>query len=390
MNRQFERVPARTCLLAIMIFAPILAGGVENPSMLEKFDFRDASAQQLIRYKDGVLIKSDDFRTYHVMFAKFSSEETVPVAVEGMEHLFDTGQSPNGFLFLGIKNKQMVLVEESKSGERQLLAVPKEWHPKSDEDLRPGIRAHLVPGSHRCVAIANDTIWVLDDSWKSYKLPAVPKFYKEFSPIRFGAVQSLEGDRLYAGWNEGEWGGMLASIHLNATKLEWIHLSGKIRGDDSGILRNDSVEAMISTDDSGLWVASSSAYGLSMGLHRRKSNGEWQSLIDGDFGKDWGIMKLPQPYTINDLAVDARGRVYILAGGRGVFMIEKDRLSTILSYDFDISSKLDDYIIGCSPDSIAVGTDGEIFISTNSFGILAFKKTRDEWVGKQIMIKLNP
>ena len=110
-------------------------------------------------------------------------------------------------------------------------------------------------------------------------------------------------------------------------------------------------------------------------------------MISGEFDEDVGEVKLPVTSSINDLTLDSNGRVYVLAGSDGVFRVEKETLETVFLYDFDIASEKEDHVVGCSLESLAVGNQGEIFISTNSFGILAFKNVAGEWRGKQIMLK---
>ena len=382
---------AITAFFAICSFRAV-AG--DKPVMPETFKHQGFGAQQLIPYKDGVLIKSDDFQTYNVSFAKYSAGEAGEVKFKQMEALFDAGRSPGGFLFLGFGNDEMILIEESKTGERKVLPVPDEWQPKAEGDLMPEVRARLVPGNHRCVAIAKDTLWILDDKWKSHKLPPVPKFHGElpslkFASTPFGAVHALVGDEFYAGWDIGEWGGMLVSIDLGGPKPEWKHLSGKTKGDHTGIVGNNPIEAIVPARDGGLWVADGLSHmgGQWRGLHHRDSSGGWRTLISGEFDEDVGEVKLPVTSSINDLTLDSNGRVYVLAGSGGVFRVEKETLETVFLYDFDIASEKEDHVVGCSLESLAVGNQGEIFISTNSFGILAFKNVAGEWRGKQIMLK---
>ena len=221
-----------------LVLTAFLAGSaceVYSASLLpEKIAYQKASTQQVIPYRDGVLVESNHIEADHVMFARFDAKETTPVEVEGMQLVFDAEQTADGVVFLGLHGKKIVVVKENAGGERHAVTVPKEFHPQFIEDLQTPTRPLLIPTNNDIAAIAGDVVWWLNKEWKSRKLPQAPPFYRDFKPGNMGEVHYLDGTTLYAGWDCGEWGGMLASIDLSAPDPAWHRLSGKEEGDTSG------------------------------------------------------------------------------------------------------------------------------------------------------------
>ena len=378
----------RALLVLVTSVPTLLSQTNATPLLPENLPYQETSIQHVIPYRDGVLVESADSPADRVRYARFEAKETETVAVEGVELLFDAEQSADGVLFLGLQDNKMVLVRETADRKRSTLDVPEAFHPRFLEDLEPSVRPHLIPTTHEVAAIAGDVLWWKDKEWRNRKLPKVPQFYHEFQPADFGQVHFLEGTTLYAGWNHGEWGGMLASLDLSADGAQWVHLSGKPTG-DAGIPKNEPVQAILSPSPGHLWVATGLAHlgGSWCGLHHRDPSGKWVTLIDADPEKDRSKLKFPVPSSIEGLASDHDGRIYILAGAAGVFRPGEAGLERLFAHDFfSHASNRGDYLAVSYPSDLAIARNGDLFVSTNSFGVLAFRKKDGKWSARQITL----
>ena len=382
----------RALLLIASVFGSTGAAFPE-PLLPEKIIYQEASTQQVIPYRDGVLIESDHYAADSVMYARFDAKVTSTFKVEGIQLLLDVEQSTNGVLFLGLHEKKIRVIVENPRGERKFVAVPDEFHPRFLEDLKPATRPRLISTSNRAAAIAGDVVWWFGEEWKSRKLPKVPQFDEEVKPGRFGHefgdAHYLEGTTLYAGWNHGEWGGMLTAIDLSDPKAKWIHISGKPVGDDSGIPQNSPIHSIVSPKKGEIWVATGLAHlgGSWRGLHHRDSDGKWRSLIDGEFEDDRGSMKLPIPTSIQGIAADHGGQIYILAGQAGILRLGKGGLEHEVKHNFfSHASDRGDYTVGSYPSELGISRSGDIYVSTNSFGVLTFRKNDKGWSARQITL----
>lgn len=169
-----------------------------------------------------------------------------------------------------------------------------------------------------------------------------------------------------------------------------MHLSGKPAGDSSGIPQNNPIHSIISPKKGEIWVATGLAHmgGTWRGLHHRDVEGKWHTLIDGDFEDDRRSTQLPSPSSIQGIAFDHTGQLYILAGEVGVLRLTKGRVQPFIKHNFfSHSSDRGDYIVGCYPSALGVARNGDVFVSTNSFGVLAFRKDGDNWTARQITLK---
>lgn len=380
-------------LLVIAFILGSTGTAFAEPLLPEKIAYQEASTQQVIPYRDGVLIESDHYAADSVMYARFDTKVTSTFKVEGIQLLLDVQQSPTGVLFLGLHEKKIRVIVENSRGERKSVVVPDEFHPRFLEDLKPATRPRLISTSNRAAVIAGDVVWWLGKDWQSHQLPKVPQFDEEVKPERFGdefgSVHYLEGTTLYAGWDHGEWGGMLVSIDLGDPKSKWIHLSGRTQGDTTGIPRNNPIHSIVSPKKGEIWVATGLAHlgGSWRGLHHRDSDGKWRSLIDGEFEDDRESMKLPISTSIQGIAADHGGQIYILAGQAGILRLGKGGLEHVVKHNFfSHASDRGDYTVGSYPAELGISRSGDIYVSTNSFGILTFRKTDKGWSARQITL----
>lgn len=368
-----------------------------KPLLPEHLTYQEASTQQVIPYKDGVLVESDHYAADSVMYAHFDGKETLTFKTEGIQRVLNVEPSSSGILFLGlneIENQVFVtLIEETAKNGRRAIDLPDNLQ-RLGEDPQAWVIPRLFGTSNAVAAIAGDKVYWLDKTWRSRKLPKVPQSYKEFKPETFGGTHYLDGTTLYAGWDHGEWGGMLASIDLSKEDSKWVHLSGKPVGDKFGIPQNSPIQSIISPKKGDIWVATGLAHmgGTWRGLYHRDAEGKWHTFIDGDFEDDRGSTKLPSPSSIQGIAYDHSGQLYILAGEIGVLRLTKGGIEHLIDHNFfsHSSAREEDgfaYTVGCYPSALGVARNGDVFVSTNSFGVLAFRKNGDNWTASQITLK---
>lgn len=376
-----------------------ISAAFAEPLLPEEITYQEASTKQVIPFRDGVLVESDHYAAESVMFAKFDEKETSTFEVEGIQHLLDVERSSEGLLFLGINEIEdqvsCSLISESAAGNRSAIELPEalRYFGGDGEDIQPSGIPRLIETNNAAALIVGDEVHWLGKGWRSRKLPEVPQFYEEFRPETFGGAHFLDGITLYAGWDHGKWGGMLAALDLGDPNAKWIHLSGKPLGDDTGIPQNNPVHSIISPKKGETWVATGLAHmgGTWRGLHHRNSGGKWRSLVDGDFEDDRGPLKLPIPSSIQGISIDQSGQIYVLAGEIGILRLTKGAMEHMIKHNFfGHSSDQKDgdfaYTVGSSPNAFGIARNGDVFVSTNSFGVLAFRRTGTSWIARQITL----
>jgi hypothetical protein len=331
------------------------------------------SVFKLIPYRDAVIVVSYNFSTMtqHVKLADFSSKTTSAFQNAGMDKILDAETFTDGVFFLGMRSNKLTLRSETRAGKEITIEVPNQFHDLEPKDIR------LIPTSNKAALITGNTLWWFEEEWKSCVIPETPQFYFEFEPRPLGNVQFLHGSILYAGWNKGEWGGMLASIDLKQKQPKWLHLSGKENGDSSGVPGNKPILEIISPNGNDIWVTAGVDHldGMSRGIYHRDSKEKWEILIDGERDSDRGLITPSPRNIIRSLACDPHGAICVLAGDT-VFNVGKDSLTTVVQ----ISVK-----VGYGG-AMAVSKSGDIFISTGGLGVLAFHKDGSNWQGKQIIL----
>ena len=383
-------------LRAQLLVAFLLVGTGVAPSaplLLEKIAFQEASTQQVIPFRDGVLVECDFHAADSVMYAQFARKETSTLTIDGIQRLLDVESGSEGILLFGLNEIDdqvtCALVRESAAGGRTIIDLPEGLRHLKGEIQHSEI-PRLIGTNNAAALIVGDEVHWLGKAWRSRKLPKVPQFYDEFKPETFGDSHFLDGNTLYAGWDHGEWGGMLAALDLSDADAKWVHLSGKPVGDATGIPQNNPIHSIISPKKGEIWVATGLAHmgGTWRGLHHRDVAGKWHTLIDGDFEDDRGSTKLPSPSSVQGIASDSAGQIYVLAGEVGVLRLTKGRMDPLIEHNFfNHSSDRGDYIVGCYPSALGIARNGDVFVSTNSFGVLAFHREADRWTARQIEIK---
>ena len=256
-------------LCAAYLISFLIAGAgaaLAEPLLPEKIAYKEASTQQAIPFRDGVLVESDHYPADSVIFAQFDRKETSTFKIDEIQHLLDVEQSSKGLLFFGFneidEQVRCSLISESATQDRRAIELPEELrHLGEDgEKIQPSEIPRLIKTNNVAALIVSDEIHWLDKAWRSRKLPKVPQFYDEFKPETFGVIHILDGTNLYAGWDHGEWGGMLAAIDLSNVDAKWVHLSGKEVGDNSGIAQNNPIHSIISPKKGDICVASGLAH----------------------------------------------------------------------------------------------------------------------------------
>lgn len=362
---------------SVLIFSSAFAA--EVPALLpDKLAYFEAATDKLVRFKDGVLVESDGTKTERVAFARFAFDQTEAVQVEGMDLPVEVEQTADGVIFLGVLGgEKLVLVKEARSGERTRIPTPGEWQINTP-------RLRLFPSTHQVAALADNTIWWHDGAWHHRKLPKPPEGTQNLGQDPVGESVYLNGTKLYSGWDNGEFGGMLASLDLSAAEGTWSVLSGKPH---TKIPRQEPIHSIAFSSKEHLWVATGLSHlgGIRGGLYERSKKGDWKTLIDADLFENRGPLSFTETSDIGDLSVDPKGNLYLLASQSGIYRLTDGKLTKIISHDFGgHDSNRGDYLVGLNPKRLAITDQGTFFVSTNSFGILAFAMRDGKWAGKQI------
>lgn len=374
------------------ILTVLTSAALAEPLLPENIVYQDTRTQQVTPYKDGVLVESDGHAADFVMYAQYGEKETKPVEIDGLQLIFDAEKTSKGILYLGMADKKIAIIEETTDGKRSALPVPEAFHPRYSEDLAPSTRPLLIACNHRAAAVAGKTVWWLDKEWNSKELPGVPKFHHAFRSTDFGEKHYyLEGTTLYVGWNHGEWGGALASIDISKEDPKWIKLSEKATANNAGVPQRMPIHSIISPSPGHLWVAAGLAHlsGHWRGLYHRDTKGKWHTLVDGEFDDDRGPKKDLNKSCIQGIAGGPDGKIYILGGNTGIYKLDNGEIEQVIKHDFfEHSSQCEgeEFVIGCYPESIGISKGGDIYVTTNCFGILAFRKKGDTWTVQQITL----
>lgn len=383
--------------LLLLAAAPLTAAPKAVFADEPKYDGRYfVEVTHLLPYRDGVLGLGPGLR-----FMKYDSKAAETFTVAGVRLVTSAEQVAGSMLFLGLDGEGekvgLVLAEEGAGGKDvRMIPLPRELQGSQLVDFEEEFFPCLLASSQRKALVTINaptrefTVWWLEGKeWKSRKLPKVPKFSAEFEPQKIGGRRYLLGDTLFTGWDEGEWGGMLASIDLKDEKAQWIHLSGKKKGDTTGIPENQPVQKLHSTDGRSLWVAT----GLDRsndtwsGLSSRGPDGRWSNSIRTEIKDASGPFSLPDYVSFGTAAADAQGKVYLLGLGAGIFRVEDQAIARVMDYPFTLTHDSDTSGVVCNPLDMAIAKQGDIFVSTNAFGILAFHKEGEVWKGRQILVK---
>lgn len=364
---------------------PLVAGVIPQG----KITHQNVRADSVLPYRDGVLVRVVEGDGDRLSYARYDERETVRVEVDGMDLPMDAVLSGDGMLFAGLGDRKWVMVAEAADGRYERLGVPDVFHPKFLEDLYPTARPVLIRTNHRAaVVVAQKVVWWLDGEWKHRELPEVPAFQEQLRPGNMGNVTYyLDGQTLYAGWDKGEWGGMLASLDVGREGAEWRHLNDKKPKDDSGIQGEVGVVAILPGDADDLWVATGCGHmGINhAGIYQRDAHGKWKTWMDGISKVDDDPWKFSKH--LIDAAMNRQGELHLLCED-GVFQIRGDKLERCLDAGFtEIAQKSPDGFQDIAyPEKFGITATGDIHVFTNSFGIFAYRKTDGEWSARQILV----
>lgn len=373
-----RQMTARLFIAAFVL--PTFAASAE-PLFPDGLKQQAAPVTRLLSYREGVLIGGDG----DPFFANFETLRAVPFRVEGLSKILGSEQTGSGHAFLGTAEDRLKLVIEAGDGKRDLIALPVEI-----ERLAPaGPQVpRLIPSTGRAALMSSGVLWWREDNaWKSLKLPPVPRFDPAFHPEGSRESHFLLGDILFAGWAKGEFGGLLAAIDVTAGEPRWRNSGREIPHVIPGLARYLPVLSMVSANGSDLWVHS----GLSHrgwtrnALSYRNREGLWRHLSDEIREGREGHLGLREGNQIAAVAADAGGRLHLALFPAGIDLAGKGP-EPVLKIGFDQYSKGEgENRVTCYPTGLAIRRQGDIFVATNAFGILAFRKEGEKWKGRQIM-----
>ncbi len=233
------------CILALGMALEAMGADESSVPLMPK-DLRtdDRGSAAMLPYKDGVMLKNYFPRlnrankwvaTYQVYAVSFGAPTPALPAITGLDKLLNAGLSGGQCVVLGLSGKEIKAVALGNDGSWNGLELPRVFtdEARTDEDSLPVV----IPSRSSVALMMNDLLcWREGDAWRTARLPAVPKFCEEFEPSGFGEIQYLDGTRFYAGWDEGEWGGMLAMADVAFPIPAWGHVSGKDGQEERGFL----------------------------------------------------------------------------------------------------------------------------------------------------------
>ena len=340
-------------------------------------------APVLIPYRDGVILKSGYSYMNRVgqfqfdsAFSTVANEAQAPMrfTIKGLDKVRDVAFSGGQFVALGLRGNELKAMLLAKDGSWNDLTLPGVF---TDEARAHDDKVPQVIGSRTAVAIlVNDLLcWREGEGWLSRRLPPAPQFYKEFEPWGVGSTQYLDGTQFYAGWDMGEWGGMLAVADVALPVPAWTHLSGRSKADKDGIPGQSCVVAIVGTGKDELWVGLGRGILKTRGLYRHVPGKDWETIIEGEFDEDTGPLRFPVPSELSDVTVDIHGKVFVLASGAGVFEVLPHELRPVLSLNLasplKARKKGDDHeeFMGYYPRYLCIAANGEVFASVSYLGV---------------------
>ena len=369
-------------------------------SMPTHLQMDDREAPVLIPYRGGIILKSvysymnkTDERRGAYAFSTVANETQAPMrfAIKGLDKVRDVAFSGGQCVALGLRGNELKAMVLAKDGSWNDLTLPGVF---TDEARAHDDEVPQIIGSRTAVAIlVKDLLcWREGEGWLSRRLPPAPQFYKEIEPWGVGSTQYLDGTQFYAGWDMGEWGGMLAVADVALPVPVWTHLSGRSKADKDGIPGQSCVVAIEGTGKDELWVGLGRGILKTRGLYRHVPGKDWETVIEGEFDEDTGPLRFPVPSELTDVTVDAHGKVFVLASGAGIFEVLPHELRPVLS--FDLASPLkarkkgesNEDFVGCYPRYLRIAANGEVFASVSYLGVLAFRQQKGRWEGRQIML----
>lgn len=373
-----------------------LASGVA-PVFEKKPEHVDHSVGTLIPYHEGVLAISRDFPG--VLEADWDTPAARPLKVVGMDHVIDVQAFGTEFLFLGWSQERFQLAIQSANKEIRMLELPEELRRLRAPMTREFKGPRLVPTTTYPALVADYNLhWLEGEKWRRCPLPREDiNFY---FPFHLGSESEVSAcfrkTTLFAGLNDGEWGGKCASIQADAPKPKWIRLNGRPRKDPGGFPGTEAIIAIACPLGKDLWIASGSSHLMShsKSLHCRSAeDGKWRSVVDYSpedpfkiEERNHGSLELPDKASLDCLAADKMGRFYILADRRGIYEL-REELVPMMDFDFpSISAKIGGATSHCASTSFAASGRNQFYVGTNGFGILAFRKEDDAWAARQILV----
>jgi len=333
-----------------------------------------------------------------VKIFSFSADDLQPkeLDVPGMDEIISIGTVSQLPVALGRTNGRLLVMMRKAGQWTTLPMLPA---------LQKSKNAQIIPAGDGLVILSADDLFRFKDGkWlPPLALPKtlwrLPKSLRGFKMEEWGARQILFGTQLFAGWDEGEFGGMLLMLDLSSPKRKWKAVSGQKEGSSGSISASGPVSGFTIDSANSLWVS----FGLA------HMGGLWKALYRYD-GKKWDAIVPPSLKMVPDRPVgsgasfaeeatdicDVYGasdkQVYVLAGASGIFTCENGVFKRRISINFhDISGpamtaegKKMGFDCNCYPVGLVVDSGGNLFVNSLSFGVLCFIKSPGGYHLKQV------
>ncbi|BCU77002.1 hypothetical protein llg_17170 [Luteolibacter sp. LG18] len=326
--------------------------------------------------KDGVTTSTGETVKNELLFTHFDSNAPVPLRVEGIDHIWSYERIKDGLLFFGMRASHVVLLVESRDGTRKSIPVPKEWLP----DLSS---CSLVRSDLPAMRIG-DTFWWFEREWHHFKFeaPMPPDIQDRLRPswIIFTHL-CFQRPLLHASWSLDEGDCQLAAMDLSARKPAWKMVTGREPGDDTGIEDSGGVAILLPLGKE-LWTASGTDHmGMNTReLYRRDASGKWHTVIRGFGDRNEGPVSLPIANTLESINAGSDQRLLLITKSE-VYRWNDGRFETLLS----LPQRPEPHPSLQFLKTATVSQQGDLFVMTRSFGMLAFGERDSEWQFKQFL-----
>jgi hypothetical protein len=246
-----------------------------------------------------------------------------------------------------------------------------------------GIALMHIRYDHEDLASEQNTLFVLRSKhWDAIKVPLVPHFVKYVKSALLAAQLCLHKGKLIAGWNEGEWGGMVAELNISKANPQWTQISGYDYITPQGLPGNPTITGMIFDKNKHLWLSEGLQHLgiMARGLYRFDGD-HWETIVHGSSNESApDTQSLPGVKSdITAIVMAANGQLYLLASELGVFSYGEGKFTLVIPPVWLTVNGLSPkgVLLHCSPSGIVVDEKENVILTASNCGVLCFLKTKD-------------
>lgn len=192
---------------------------------------------------------------------------------------------------------------------------------------------------------------------------------------------------LFVGYDAGEFGGGAYAVPLR-------------EGGPKGAARkitNYNVAAFARGSRGEVWIAGGLSHmGIAHGWLKSWRDGLTTTLIDQSAMEGVArevrgqpMWRLGRPSEISGIAVGPDHRLLVMAARIGVLELGPNGLVPVIPSDFYVHWQEPGYGVGCFPQGIAVGADGQILVAMRSLGVLRYRRELNDYRMTQLQFRTN-